>query len=303
MTRRQAPRHAPTLSLALLLVGASVGAACAGGSSQIHTATSAAPHPSAPARASSAWPTPAPRPAGYSKQESSLALSSAGEAPRQRLFRDFSSFRPDAQLRRFAAHSLTQIGDDASKRLTLHARVRMPDLPDSSARRAHLLFELPDAEQRLSTQILDLGFEDRSDAPFLGFARALLPSLLLDPLPRGPVGVGATWQVDLHFEEAVGDVVSRRRYRLVEWRDAKSLGLAQHAPVALLECEWRDAVADGPEQLTTGQLWHSAAWLYPVGHLHQQTRDGQVSLETILVIDNPEWPKLSQIVDPRADVE
>ncbi|MCA9633446.1 MAG: hypothetical protein KC766_37610 [Myxococcales bacterium] len=288
-----------SLSWLVVCTGGALALACSGQPSQIHTArpeASSTEQSSAPSNAPSP---PEPSPPGYSRQQAALRVSSKGAAPRHTLARTLARFRPADQARQIVAFSVTRVGEDASRRLTLRGEVTMHRAPDQVERRVELQLMLPEerggagTQQRLQTTLLDTGFDDRSQLPFFGFARAMLPSLLLDPLPRLPLGVGASWHTTLRFDEASGPVVSERAYRLLEWRAPGSLGVSQDSLIALVEAEWRDRGPAGPEQVTRGRLWHSEAWLYPVGRLQQETQDADVSLQTRVLINAPQWPTLA----------
>lgn len=238
----------------------------------------------------------ASRPAGYSLQQAVVRLRERGATPRQRLSPDFTRMAPRAQERRVAAWSATSVGTDTSRRVTLRASVRMPSPPEKSARQVALTFELPEAEQHLTSRLLGASFEDRSEAPFLGFSRAILPSVLIDIAPDGELGVGATWSVDRRYQDGAGEFFSRRNYKLLRWVAPDAFGIRQTARIAELELVWVDGAERGSEQVTTGRIWHSAAWLYPVGYFRQKIEEDEITLETMLQLDNPEWPKLSPIV-------
>lgn len=268
-------------------------------------AVACTPSPRAPAPSpSAAHASPPPpteslkRPAGYSLQRAVVRLRSPGSVPRERLTPDFAHMSPTLQTRRATAWSTTSVGSDTSDRVASSASLRFPSPPNKSARQVKLILELPEAEQHLTTTLLGKRFEDRSDAPFLGFARALLPSVLIDVAPDAQLGAGATWSIERHYEDAGGAFYSRREYELLQWLDPSDLEIRQDDPIALLEFTWLDGSESGAEQVTTGRLWHSAAWLYPVGYFRQKIEDARISLETMLRLDNPEWPKLSRLVSP-----
>jgi hypothetical protein len=206
------------------------------------------------------------------------------------------------QRRLATARSFTQVAGDRSAALDLQASVAVRPDPERAPRRAQVLISVlaPHKEQPLEvlTELLPQGFVDRSSAEARGFGRSLLPSMLLDIAPSIPLGKGARWSLTFDRQEDGRSVHSVREYRVTRFIASNAKPWADDGPLTELAFEWRESVPGEPESITTGALWHSPRWLYPLAQLRNQAQDAEIQLVTVLRLAHPSWGELPALPKP-----
>lgn len=271
-------------------------------SAGIATPQRSAAAPSAGSSAAALGATP-PGAAGQGTERAAftLTLTDQGAASERRaLQRRLAALSgPAMQRRQATARSFTQLGGDVSAPLEIQATLAVRGAPSGAAGRAQVLIAVtaPHAETPLEvlTELLPHGFVDKPAAEPRGFARSLLPSVLLDVVPTVPLGIGASWTLSFDRQEDGRRVHSVREYRVTRFVPAAGKPWAGDGPLAELAFSWKDSAAGEPASVTTGALWHSPRWLYPLAHLRNQAQAGEIRLITELRVEHPSFGELPEL--------